>query len=278
MGKTTDDLVRLAHDVSRDPHGREMDMLLTAGERISMALLCMAVIDLGVHAVSFTGSQAGIVTDTVHGKAKILEIKGDRIRDRSGDGHGRGRRRVPGHLHRPGHHHAGPRRLRHHRGRAGGSARRRSVRDLHRRLGRVHRRPAPRSAGPQVGAGFVRRDARDGSDRRQGAGAAVGRVRSQPRRSGARPLRVHLGAGHVGRRGGSHHGTSDHLRCHPRQLGSEGHDRAGGRPARRGGVAVPRAGRRGRERRHDRAERVDRRSHRHLVHRARATICTGRSR
>ena len=81
MGKTTDDLVRLAHDVSQQPHGREMDMLLTAGERISMALLCMAIMDQGVHAVSFTGSQAGIVTDTVHGKAKILEVKGDRIRE-----------------------------------------------------------------------------------------------------------------------------------------------------------------------------------------------------
>ena len=81
MGKTTDDLVRLAHDVSQRPHGREMDMLLTSGERISMALLCMAIMDQGVHAVSFTGSQAGIVTDTVHGKAKILEVKGDRIRE-----------------------------------------------------------------------------------------------------------------------------------------------------------------------------------------------------
>jgi len=81
MGKTTDDLVRLAHDVSQQPDGRELDMLLTSGERISMALLCMAIMDQGVHAVSFTGSQAGIVTDTVHGKAKILEIKGDRIRD-----------------------------------------------------------------------------------------------------------------------------------------------------------------------------------------------------
>ena len=81
MGKSTDDFVRLAHDVSSAPHGREMDMLLTAGERISMALLCMAIIDMGLHAVSFTGSQAGIVTDTVHGKAKILEVKGDRIRE-----------------------------------------------------------------------------------------------------------------------------------------------------------------------------------------------------
>jgi aspartate kinase len=81
MGKTTDDLVRLAGDVAQHPHGRELDMLLTSGERISMALLCMAIIDQGVHAVSFTGSQAGIVTDTVHGKAKILEVKGDRIRE-----------------------------------------------------------------------------------------------------------------------------------------------------------------------------------------------------
>jgi aspartate kinase len=81
MGKTTDDLVRLANDVTRHPGGREMDMLLTAGERISMALLSMAVEDLGQAAVSFTGSQAGIVTDTDHGKAKIIEVRGERIRE-----------------------------------------------------------------------------------------------------------------------------------------------------------------------------------------------------
>jgi aspartate kinase len=81
MGKTTDDLVRLAHDVAERPRGREMDMLLTAGERISMALLTMAVEDLGQPAVSFTGSQAGILTDTDHGKAKIIEVRADRIRD-----------------------------------------------------------------------------------------------------------------------------------------------------------------------------------------------------
>jgi len=80
MGKTTDELVRLAHDVAQQPAGREMDMLLTAGERISMALLCMAVEDLGEPAVSFTGSQAGILTDPVHEKAKILEIRPERIR------------------------------------------------------------------------------------------------------------------------------------------------------------------------------------------------------
>ena len=86
MGKTTDDLVRLANDVTRRPGGREMDMLLTAGERISMALLSMAVEDLGVPAVSFTGSQAGIVTDTEHGKAKIIEVRGERIREALAEG------------------------------------------------------------------------------------------------------------------------------------------------------------------------------------------------
>jgi aspartate kinase len=81
MGKSTDDLMRLAFDVADHPDGRELDMLLTAGERISIALVCMAVESLGVPAVSFTGSQAGIVTDTAHNRAKIIEVKGERIRE-----------------------------------------------------------------------------------------------------------------------------------------------------------------------------------------------------
>ena len=81
MGKTTDNLIKLANDVSRTQPGREMDMLITTGERISMALLCMALADLGIEAVSFTGSQAGIITDSVHMKAKIVEVKGDRVRE-----------------------------------------------------------------------------------------------------------------------------------------------------------------------------------------------------
>jgi aspartate kinase len=87
MGKTTDDLERLANEVSGNPSAREMDMLLTSGERISIALLCMAIIDLGQAARSFTGSQAGIVTDTAHRQAKILEIRGDRLREALGEGH-----------------------------------------------------------------------------------------------------------------------------------------------------------------------------------------------
>jgi aspartate kinase len=81
MGRTTDDLERLARQVSHAPAPREMDMLLTSGERISISLLCMALIDRGQRAVSFTGSQAGIVTDTSHGKAKIVEVRAERIRD-----------------------------------------------------------------------------------------------------------------------------------------------------------------------------------------------------
>ncbi len=79
MGSTTDELVDLAAKITHDPRGREMDMLLTAGERISMAVLCMALHELDVDAVSFTGSQAGIVTDTAHGRAKILEVRAQRL-------------------------------------------------------------------------------------------------------------------------------------------------------------------------------------------------------
>ena len=80
MGKTTDNLIALATQVSNTRPGREMDMLLTTGERMSAALVCMALNDLGVDAISFTGSQVGIITDNVHGKAKIVEVKGDRVR------------------------------------------------------------------------------------------------------------------------------------------------------------------------------------------------------
>ncbi len=81
MGHSTDELLDLAAEVSTVPHPRELDMLLTAGERISMALLSMAINELGRGAISFTGSQAGIVTDTSHGKARILEVKAQRVRE-----------------------------------------------------------------------------------------------------------------------------------------------------------------------------------------------------
>lgn len=81
MGKTTDDLLALAAQVSKSPPHREIDMLLTAGERISMALLSMALADQGVAAVSLTGSQCGIVTDRSHRRARIRRILGDRARE-----------------------------------------------------------------------------------------------------------------------------------------------------------------------------------------------------
>ena len=87
MGDTTDDLRDLAEQVTPLPPPRELDMLLTAGERISMALLAMAVSSLGHEAQSFTGSQAGVITDSVHGKAKIIDITPGRIKSAIDEGH-----------------------------------------------------------------------------------------------------------------------------------------------------------------------------------------------
>jgi aspartate kinase len=80
MGDTTDELLELAEQVSPLPLGRELDMLLTAGERISMALLAMAIGNLGLEARSFTGSQAGVITDSSHGRARIIDVTPGRIR------------------------------------------------------------------------------------------------------------------------------------------------------------------------------------------------------
>jgi aspartate kinase len=79
MGDTTDELIDLAKEVSPIPNGRELDMLLTAGERISMALLAMAISNLGHEARSFTGSQAGIITTSTHGKARVIDVAPSRI-------------------------------------------------------------------------------------------------------------------------------------------------------------------------------------------------------
>lgn len=79
MGKTTDDLMKMAHQISQKPHQRELDMLLTAGERISMALMGLALNNLDVPSISFTGSQAGIMTCGTFGDAEILEVKPIRV-------------------------------------------------------------------------------------------------------------------------------------------------------------------------------------------------------
>ncbi|HST81611.1 MAG TPA: aspartate kinase [Kineosporiaceae bacterium] len=87
MGDTTDDLIALAEQVSPLPPARELDMLLTAGERISMAVLAMAIAALGQEARSFTGSQAGVITDSAHGRARIIDVTPGRIRTALDDGH-----------------------------------------------------------------------------------------------------------------------------------------------------------------------------------------------
>ncbi|RMH70456.1 MAG: aspartate kinase [Gemmatimonadetes bacterium] len=81
MGKTTDQLMKMAYEVSPHPRERELDMLLSVGERISMSLLAMAIYDLGYEAISFTGSQSGIITDTRHTRAKIKDVKAFRIEE-----------------------------------------------------------------------------------------------------------------------------------------------------------------------------------------------------
>ena len=81
MGDTTDELIDLAQQVTPLPPQREMDILLTAGERISMSLLAMAIHNLGVDAKSFTGQQAGVITDEAYGKARIIDVTPSRIRD-----------------------------------------------------------------------------------------------------------------------------------------------------------------------------------------------------
>ena len=86
MGDTTDELIELAHSVTENPDPREMDMLLTTGERISMALLAMAIKSLGVDARSYTGSQAGMMTDSHHGAARIVDVSPDRLREALDEG------------------------------------------------------------------------------------------------------------------------------------------------------------------------------------------------
>ena len=127
-GKTTDELIAMADEVSQTPDPREMDMLLSTGERISCALCAMAIHDLGHEAISLTGSQAGIVTDSSHTKARILDVRAERIVEALGRGPDRARRRLSGRvddLQRRDD--ARPRRLGHDRRGARGGRRRRRV-------------------------------------------------------------------------------------------------------------------------------------------------------
>ena len=213
-GKETDRLIADAFEVSPNPDPREMDMLLSTGERVSCALCAMAINDLGHRAISLTGSQAGIVTDTSHTKARILEVRADRIRDALDEdsivlvagfqGVSTAKRR----------HDARPRRLGHDRRRARGRGRRRRLRDLHRRRGRLQRRPADRARRAQAADRLVRRDARDGGLRRRRAAAAQRRVRPQPRRAHPLPFELRRRARYRRRVRGGDHGAPAHHRRH----------------------------------------------------------------
>ena len=213
-------------------------MLLSTGERISCALCAMAINDLGHRAISLTGSQAGIVTDTSHTKARILDVRAERITRGAVRGPDRAGGRLPGRLDQPRRHHPGPRRIGHHRRRGGRGDRRRGVRDLHRRGRRVQRRPADRPRRAQAARGQLRGDARDGRLRRQGAAAALGRVR--PHARGAHPLPVKLRSRprYLCPRRRRDHGTPAHHRRHPLHRG--GPDHADGR-ARTGPGPPPRS-------------------------------------
>ena len=146
MGDTTDDLLDLARQVCPAPPPREMDMLLTSGERISNALVAMAIESLGAQARSFTGSQAGVITTGTHGNAKIIDVTPGRLRQALDEGQivlvagfqgvSQDSKDVTT-LGRGG--------VGHHRRRAGRRTERRRLRDLHRRRRHLHRRPAHRA-------------------------------------------------------------------------------------------------------------------------------------
>ena len=176
MGDTTDELLAMAKQVSPNPARRELDMLLSAGERISMALLSMAIRELGGDAISFTGSQSGIITNDRHVDARIIEVRPFRVQDELAR-KDRRHRRLPGRVVQEGSDDARARRQRHDGGRDGGGARRRVLRNLLGRRRRLLGGSARRAGGAAHRHAVVRRDAGDGRGRREGAERAGGGVR-----------------------------------------------------------------------------------------------------
>ena len=207
---------RWRDEVSPRPHPREMDMLLSTGERISAALCAMAIEDLGHRAVSLTGSQAGIVTDTAHTKAKIVDIRPRRITEALAEGKivlvagfqgvstaydvttlGRGASDLSAV--------------------ALAAALGGDLRDLHRRGGRVHGRSADRARrATSCRAVSPPRCSRWPAPGARGAAATIGRVRPQPRRAHPRALDLLRRRGNLDPRGPKH-GRRNHLRHHPQR-------------------------------------------------------------
>ena len=153
MGQNTDLLIDLAKQITDEPPAREMDMLLSTGEQVSVALMAMAIHSLGHEAISLTGAQIGIITDSTHTKARIHSISTERMRKALDEGKIVIAAGFPGDRRGVQHHHAGPRRQRHHGRGPGGGAGRRRLRDLHRRRRRLHDRSADRARGPAASSG-----------------------------------------------------------------------------------------------------------------------------
>ena len=274
MGDTTDELLDLAGQVSPLPPAREMDMLLTAGERISMALVAMAISDLGYTARSYTGSQAGVITDGVHGKAKIIDVTPGRITSALAEGHivivagfqgvsadtkeittlGRGGTDTTAV--------------------ALAAALEADVCEIYTDVDGVFTAdprivPAARKLA-QVSYEEMLELAACGAKILHLRCVEYGRALQHP---DPRPLVVQPAARHLGRRGPDrwrHHGTGDHLRRRPRPERGQDHRRRGPRQGRRGGAHLRGAVRGPDQPRHDRAERVGGRDQpdRHLVHAA----------
>ena len=190
MGDTTDDLLAMAKQIAPVPNPRELDMLLTAGERIAMSLLAIAINARGCKAASYTGSQAGIITDTQHGAARIVEIRPKRILESLGEGNvvivagfqglsttnydittlGRGGSDTTAVA-------------------MAAALEPRSARSTP-TSGRVHRRSPDRTRRPEGRDDLLRGDAGALRGRREGSELAVGGVRSAPRRAHPRPVVV----------------------------------------------------------------------------------------
>ena len=258
MGDTTDELTDLAIQVHPSPPPREMDMLLTSGERISNALLAMAINALGGRARSFTGSQAGMITTGKHGDARIVDVTPGRIHAALADD---GIALVAGFqgvsADSQGDHDPRPRRLGHHRRRDGRGHEGRHLRDLHRRRRRLLRRPAHRPRRAAARDHHLRGDARDGRVRGEGAAPARGGVRAPRERPPAGALVVQRQARHDDRRvhRGAQRGTGSAHRRRARPVRGQGDRRRRPRPAGVRGAHLPRRGRRRRQPRHGAAER-----------------------
>ena len=221
MGYHTDELLELAQQVSPQPKPRELDMLISVGERISCALVAMAISDLGTDAVSLTGSQAGSSPTRRTARRKIVEVKAHRIHGALDDDRIVLGGRVPGRLDRVRRDHARPRRLRRPRSRSRPrSAPTRANTPTSTASSRPTRASFRRAEAP---CGQLRGDARAGRlGRRKSLRYARSSSRTEPRRDGARALDVHRRAGHLDQ-GGGRADAGEGV-----DLGRDAHGRGGG--------------------------------------------------